>query len=77
MEGVDTSQLVRDALAWDGRLNEANLVVRCGEGVVTLEGVLMTEQQRNEAEDIARHVPGVQRVVNQIMVVSQVRREAQ
>jgi osmotically-inducible protein OsmY len=69
MEGVDTAQMVRDALAWDGRVNEANLVVHFGNGVVTLNGVVTSESQRWEAEDIAGHIPGVTRVVNEILVV--------
>jgi osmotically-inducible protein OsmY len=69
MEGVDTAQMVRDALAWDGRLNEANLTVRFGNGVVTLSGVVTSDAQRAEAEDIAQHMPGVNRVVNEILVV--------
>lgn len=67
--GVDTAQMVRDALAFDGQINEANLVVLCSDGVVTLSGVLMSERQKEAAEDIARHVPGVERVVNEILVV--------
>lgn len=73
MEGVDTAQMVRDALAWDGRLNEANLVVRFSAGVVTLNGVMQSAAQRREAEDIARHIPGVHRVVNEILVVAEIR----
>jgi osmotically-inducible protein OsmY len=61
--------MVEDALAWDGRLNEANLIVRFGNGVVTLGGVVTSGAQRAEAEDVAAHVPGVQRVVNEIVVV--------
>lgn len=67
--GVDTAQMVRDALAFDGRINEANLVVLFGEGVVTLSGVLFSERQKEAAEDIARHMPGVERVVNEILVL--------
>lgn len=69
MEGVDTAQIVRDALAWDGRLNPANLLVHCGDGVVTISGVVTSDEEREEAADVARHVPGVKRVVNQILVV--------
>ncbi len=69
MEGVDTAQIVRDALAWDGRVNEANLKVHVGDGVVTLGGVVVSEDQRQEAIDVAEHVPGVYRVVNEILVV--------
>lgn len=69
MEGVDTAQMVRDALALDGRINEANLTAQVGEGVVTLSGIAFSEDQRQQAEDVAAHVPGVRRVVNEILVV--------
>ncbi len=69
MDGVDTEQLLRDALAWDGRVNEANITVRFTDGVVTLGGVVTSDFQRQEVEDIACHVPGVTRVVNEILVV--------
>lgn len=66
----DTAQMVRDALAWDARINEANLTVDYAEGVVTLSGVVLSPQQKSEAEDVARHVPGVNRVVNEILVMN-------
>lgn len=69
MEGVDTAQMVRDALAYTGGINEANLEVLFGDGVVTLAGIAFSEEQRCLAEDVAAHVPGVRRVVNEIMVV--------
>jgi osmotically-inducible protein OsmY len=69
VEGVDTAQMVRDALAYTGGLNEANLEVRFSDGVVTLSGIAFSDDQRRLAEDVASHVPGVTRVVNEIMVV--------
>ncbi|HLG50219.1 MAG TPA: BON domain-containing protein [Chloroflexota bacterium] len=65
----DTAQMVRDALAYDERLNAANLVVRVADGIVTLSGVVFSEAERQEAEEVARQVPGVARVVNEILVV--------
>jgi osmotically-inducible protein OsmY len=65
-----TARMVRDALAYDGRINEANLTVQVGNGVVTLSGVVFDPRQREEAADVARHVPGVRRVVNQILVMN-------
>jgi osmotically-inducible protein OsmY len=73
MEGVDTAQMIRDAIAWDGRLNEANLVVRYANGVATLSGVVTSDEERREAEDVVAHVPGVKRVVNEILVALEVR----
>ncbi|HLG50490.1 MAG: BON domain-containing protein [Chloroflexi bacterium] len=65
----DTAQMVRDALAYDGRLNAADLVVRVADGIVTLSGLVFSEAERQEAEEVARQVPGVARVVNEILVV--------
>ena len=73
MKGIDTAQTVRDALAFDGRLNEANLIVRVGDGVVTLEGVVLDERQRAEAEDVARAISGVTDVVNEIVCITQIK----
>ena len=69
--GVDTAQMVRDALAYAGGLNEANLTVTVGGGTVTLQGVVESPRQRQLAEDIARNVPGVQQVVNEILIIGQ------
>lgn len=69
MEEPDTAQLVRDALAYVGGVNEDYLQVRCADGVVTLSGVAFADEQRREAENVASKVPGVKRVVNEIMVV--------
>ncbi|HEX5417472.1 MAG TPA: BON domain-containing protein [Chloroflexota bacterium] len=71
--GTDTAQMVRDALAFAGGLNEADLTVTYGEGTVTLQGVVTAPNQRQEAEDIARHIPGVHRVVNEILIIGQKR----
>ena len=69
--GVDTAQMVRDALAFAGGLNVANLTVTYDDGTVILQGVLSSPRQRQEAEDIARNVPGVTRVVNEILILGQ------
>lgn len=70
MEGHDTAQMVRDALAYTGGINEANIEVHYGDGVVTLSGIAFSDAQRQLAEDVAGHIPGVRRVVNEIMVVT-------
>lgn len=69
-DNQDIAQMVRDALAYDGRVNEANLTVDVANGTVTLGGVVFRASQRQEAEDIASHVEGVKRVVNKILVMS-------
>lgn len=71
-QGHDTAQMVRDALAMAGGLNEANLTVTYGNGTITLQGIVLSSKQRLAAEDIARHIPGVERVVNEILVVNRI-----
>ena len=66
---MDTSQMVRDALAFAGGLNEANLTVTYGAGTVTLRGVVSSPGERQDAEDIVRNIPGVDRVINEILIV--------
>ncbi len=69
MDGYDTAQMVRDALAYTGGINEANVEVHYGDGVVTLSGIAFSDAQRQLVEDVASHIPGVRRVVNEILVV--------
>jgi len=69
MDENDIARMVRDALTYVGGLNESYLRIRCHRGVIVLAGMAFTEAQRREAEDIARAIPGVRRVVNEITLV--------
>ena len=69
MDREDLAHLVRDALVYAGGVDEKYLEVRVGNDVVTLGGIAFSDAQRQEAEDVARRLPGVRRVVNEILVV--------
>ena len=60
---------VKTRLVTDGSLKTmAQLSVKTVENIVYLTGVAPTLQAKNRAEEIASHVEGVQRVVNEITV---------
>ena len=65
------TQNVLDVLAMSGRVNVANVSVQCLHGVVTLDGLVETPNQRAMAESVARAVPGVTDVVNRIVVAQE------
>ena len=46
----------------------ATIRVHIEDGVAWLTGMARRRSERTEADDVVRHVPGVQRVVNKIMV---------
>jgi osmotically-inducible protein OsmY len=60
---------VRRGLAEDLALAHAPIRVEVEKGVVTLEGRVDRVELREEAERIARHVEGVDRVRNSIQVI--------
>jgi len=60
---------VKTQLATDGSLKTMTQIsVKTIENIVYLTGVAPTMQAKNRAEEIARHVEGVQRVVNNLTV---------
>ena len=60
---------VKTQLATDGSLKTMTQIsVKTVENIVYLTGVAPTMQAKNRAEEIARHVEGVQRVVNNLTV---------
>lgn len=60
---------VKTHLATDGPLKTMTQIsVKTIENIVYLTGVAPTMQAKNRAEEIARHVEGVQRVVNNLTV---------
>ena len=70
----DLTQNVRDLLAFSQEVNVANVEVHTNYGVVTLRGAVASADEREAAERIARSVPGVVDVVNQIVAVPSPRR---
>jgi osmotically-inducible protein OsmY len=60
---------VKTHLATDGPVKTMTQIsVKTVENTVYLTGVAATQQAKNRAEEIARHVDGVQTVVNNITV---------
>ena len=79
--GRSVAQVITDD-STDGRVKDAlhnspvykfkDVGVNTFNGVVQLTGFVNSSQQKRAAEDIARSVPGVQRVANDIQVMSEV-----
>lgn len=66
---VELQQAVTQALILNSDLGQFPLTATAGPGgVVTLNGVLPTGQDRTEAENVAKAVPGVSRVTDDIVV---------
>lgn len=65
---ADITQQILDRLAIGGEVGTANVSVVTNHGVVTLSGVLPTQQQKLAAERTARTVEGVVSVRNEIRV---------
>jgi hyperosmotically inducible protein len=59
---------VKSALAGDATTNPLKVDVDTNEGVVRLSGTVEKAENRTRAEEVARHVEGVRRVVNDIQV---------
>jgi osmotically-inducible protein OsmY len=49
-------------------LNESGLVVTCRAGVVTLQGLVETHEEKALAEGLVKAIPGVSKVVNESRV---------
>lgn len=60
---------VKSKLAADPEVTAMNVDVDTTDGVVTLSGLVRTESQREEAEELARNTEGVKRVRNLLEVV--------
>jgi osmotically-inducible protein OsmY len=65
---ADTEAAVIDALADAHLLDVADADIEVRDGTVTLRGSVRHESQRDAVERVARAVPGVERVVNQLDV---------
>ncbi|MPZ20419.1 MAG: BON domain-containing protein [Luteitalea sp.] len=59
---------IKSALALDEVVQARNVSVETNDGVVTLAGVVGSEEERARAMDIARRTPGVKRVVDRLKV---------
>lgn len=65
---VEIEEHVTRVLARNQRLEFTSLEVEADDGAVTLRGIVPTVWQKKLAEKIARRVPGVQRVLNDLKV---------
>ncbi|MDA8218897.1 MAG: BON domain-containing protein [Dehalococcoidales bacterium] len=61
---------VTDALTWDPAIDHTQIRVSVFNTVVTLAGTVNSEDNKQRAEDIARNLPGVGEVNNQLKVLS-------
>ena len=70
--GVPTDQeieiTIKDALAWDKRLDASGIRVWVCAGAVTLKGYVKSEEEKRLAEEIASGIHGVTDVENDIKV---------
>jgi hyperosmotically inducible periplasmic protein len=64
------SKTVRDRFDADGQLQGASIRVRADNGMVTLMGTVPNVQLKDRAADLARKVPGVRAVRNEIQLKS-------
>ena len=68
----DTDDAIEDSfkaeLKKNRSLNDQDISVKSKNGAVVLTGSVKTEAQKREAERLAKHVPNVQQVVNEIEV---------
>ncbi len=65
---ADIARAAVDALQWDVSVPADALTVKVHDGVVTLEGDVDWHFQRQAAHDDVRHLLGVKRVANEIVV---------
>jgi osmotically-inducible protein OsmY len=57
----------------DPEVSSRNVNIHVYEGVVTLSGIVESQIARDEAEDLAKSVDGVVKVINEIQVGEKVR----
>lgn len=67
-----TDNRVKDALHNSPVYKFPGVGVQTFDGVVQLNGFVEAPDQKRAAEDIAKNVPGVQRIVNNIAITSEV-----
>lgn len=73
LESTALEARVRAALKSDPATGDVNVTVTAREGQVTLEGIVLHEDEREAAERVARSLPGVKGVDNQLKVMARSR----
>ena len=71
--GLQLRNDVVGEIAWDPRVDDANLIVHASDGVVTLSGTVPTLADKWAAEQAAERVLGVRSVANELAVAVPVR----
>lgn len=69
-EGRGAAQQVADALRDSGKLKDYNINVKFQGGTAWLQGQVTSPQQMGQALAIAKGVPGIQRVINEMSVTA-------
>lgn len=67
-DDADLAAAVIHALKWDSAVPEDRIVVTVRDGLVTLEGTVAARFQRDAADRVVRHLRGVRKVNNRIVV---------
>ena len=70
LAGLALSAAVRSALKDHGATHEVNIEIQANGGNVALRGIVLNEQERDDAARIASTVAGVDHVDNQLRVMS-------
>ena len=70
VENLALEWSVRSALRREERTAESSFTVECADGVVKLLGVVDTQAEASAAAEVARAVPGVKQVDNQLKAAS-------
>ncbi|HEX6915526.1 MAG TPA: BON domain-containing protein [Chitinophagaceae bacterium] len=65
---ADVAARVLDALKWNSSVDEKNIRVKVEDGIVTLEGEVEWEYQRQSAKNAVVNLAGVKTVLNTIML---------
>jgi osmotically-inducible protein OsmY len=68
MDDLMLKKLVEDVLDWAPMVDEDDIAVIVGEGVVTLTGVARSDAEKRAAEAAVRRVKGIRDVVDRIRV---------
>lgn len=69
---AEMTQAVQQRLAQDERLASAGIKVRTEDGIVTLSGTVIGEEEADRALDVAHEVPSVQFVHSELKVDTQI-----
>jgi hyperosmotically inducible protein len=64
------TKTLRDRIDADAQLKDAGVRVRTDNGMVTLMGMVPNIQVRDRAADLARKIPGVRAVRNELQLKS-------